>query len=200
MKHSNSVLCAASLLAVLSASAIADDGKTKALPCTACHGIDGNSTLNPEWPNLAGQHAGYIVNQLQAFKSGARKNPNMNGMAATLSDQDMRDIAAYFSSQSLKIGSTDAAAAAAGAAIYRGGNKASGVPACMACHGPNGAGNPGANYPALRGQHAKYTQIQLQAYKSGERSTNAGEAMRAIAARLTPAEIEQVSLFIRGLH
>lgn len=198
MKHSKSVLCVASLLVALSAAA--DDGKTKAMPCTACHGIDGNSTLNPEWPNLAGQHVGYMVAQLQAFKSGARKNPNMNGMAATLSDQDMQDIAAYFSAQSVKIGSVDAAASSAGAALYRGGNKESGVPACMACHGPNGAGNPGANYPALRGQHAKYTQLQLEAYKSGARSTDAGEIMRTIAARMTPAEIESVSQFIHGLH
>lgn len=198
MIHFKTILCLG--MALAAAAVTADDGKTKAMPCSACHGIDGNSTLNPEWPNLAGQHANYMVAQLQAFKSGARKNPNMNGMAASLSEQDMVDIAAYYSAQSLKVPSVNAEEAAVGAALYRGGNQETGVPACMACHGPNGAGNPGANYPALRGQHAKYSALQLQAYKSGERSTDPKEIMRSIAARLSAAEIDSVSKFIEGLH
>ena len=124
----------------------------------------------------------------------------MNGMAASLSDQDMIDIAAYFSGQSIKISSIDAAQAVPGAALYRGGNKATGVPACMACHAPNGAGNPGANYPALRGQRAKYTVLQLQAYESGARSTDPKEIMRTIASRLSAEEIESVAKYIEGLH
>ena len=198
MNHINKILWVG--LALVATMAGADDGKTKALPCTACHGIDGNSTLNPEWPSLAGQHPNYMVAQLQAFKSGARKNPNMNGMAASLSDQDMIDIAAYFSGQSIKISSIDAAQSVPGAALYRGGNKATGVPACMACHAPNGAGNPGANYPALRGQRAKYTVLQLQAYESGARSTDPKEIMRTIASRLSAEEIESVAKYIEGLH
>ena len=178
---------------------LADDGRAKAITCSACHGADGNSVINPEWPNLAGQHTGYIVAQLQAFKSGARKNSSMNAMAATLNDRDMADIADYFAGQSLKINAVDSSAQA-GAALYRGGNKVTGVPACMACHSPNGAGNPPANFPALRGQHAKYTILQLQAYKSGARATDPKAIMRTIAARLSNEEMENVARFIEGLH
>jgi cytochrome c553 len=192
-------LAAAALLAIC-VNTNANDGQTKAMPCTACHGPTGNSTLNPEWPNLAGQHVDYMVAQLQAFKSGARKNPNMNGMAAALSDQDMVEISEFFSGQALNVASTDPTQAAAGAALYRGGNKTTGVPACMACHSPNGAGNPGAGYPALRGQHAKYTLLQLQAYRAQERTTDAKEIMRTIAARMSPEEMENVAKFIEGLH
>lgn len=198
MNQFKKILCFA--MALTAAAVGADDGKTKAMPCSACHGMDGNSSLNPEWPNLAGQHASYMVAQLQAFKSGARKNPNMNGMAAALSDQDMADISGYFSGQSLNIASVKAEDTVAGATLYRGGNSDTGVPACMACHGPNGAGNPGAGYPAVRGQHAKYSALQLQAYKSGERSTDPKEIMRTIAARLSAEEIENVARFMEGLH
>ena len=177
-----------------------DGGKAKAMPCTACHGVDGNSTLNPEWPNLAGQHQHYLVTQLRAFKSGVRKNPNMSGMVATLADEDMAEIADFFANQSVKVQSIDAMMATAGATLYRGGNKATGVPACMACHGPNGAGNPAAVFPALRGQHSKYTVNQLTAYRNAERTTDPKEIMRTIAARMTPTEIDSVAKFIEGLH
>lgn len=187
-------------LSVLSAACFAGDGKTKAMTCSACHGMDGNSLVNPEWPSLAGQHASYIVAQLKAFKAGERKNVNMNAMAAPLSEEDMQDIADYYSSQTIKISSVDAAGTELGTKLYRGGNAATGVPACMACHGPNGAGNPGAIYPALRGQQATYTALQLNAYKSGERATDTGAIMRTIAARLSPEEIQSVSKFIQGLH
>jgi len=198
MNQFKKILCLG--MALMAAAVTAEDGKTKAMPCSACHGMDGNSGVNPEWPNLAGQHTGYLVAQLQAFKSGARKNPNMNGMAAALSDQDMADIAAYFSGQSLKISSVKPEETVIGAALYRGGNSETGVPACMACHGPNGAGNPGAGYPAVRGQHAQYSALQLKAYKSGERATDPKEIMRTIAARLSAEEIESVAKFMHGLH
>ena len=192
-------LLVASLGLLAAQGAPAQDAKTKAAVCGACHGPDGNS-VNPEWPSLAGQHPGYIVAQLQAFKGNVRKNPNMNAMAAPLSDQDMSDVAGYFASQTLKVPSVDAEAAGAGATLYRGGNTASGVPACMACHGPDGAGNPAAGFPALRGQHATYTALQLNAYKSGERVTDPKEIMRTIAARMTTEEITAVSKFMEGLH
>jgi len=184
---------------LLCASALAQDAKTKAATCMACHGPDGNS-VNPEWPSLAGQHASYLVAQLHAFKSGTRKNINMNAMVAGLSDQDMIDIAGYFSAQPIKVASIDATAAATGVGLYRGGNPTTGVPACMACHGPDGAGNPAAQVPALRGQHAKYTTLQLAAYKSGERSTDRAAIMRTIAGRLSEQEAAQVAAFIEGLH
>lgn len=178
---------------------LAQDAKTKAATCGACHGPDGNS-VNPEWPSLAGQHPTYVVAQLQAFKSNVRKNPNMNAMAAPLSDQDMSDLAGYFAGQMLKIPSVDGDAASAGAKLYRGGNAETGVPACMSCHGPNGAGNVAAGYPAVRGQHAKYSTLQLQAYKSGERATDQKSIMRSIAVRLSAEEIDAVSRFMEGLH
>lgn len=187
-------------LFLVCASVLANDAKTKAMPCTACHGIDGNSIINPEWPNLAGQHPSYVTTQLQAFKSGARKNSNMNAMAAALSDQDMADIAGYFAGQAPKVATVEAAQATAGATLYRGGNKVTGIPACMACHGPNGVGNLAAGYPALRGQHAKYTTLQLQAYRAGTRTTDPKEIMRTIAARMTDAEIDHISRFVEALH
>ncbi len=192
-------LLVVSLGLVAAQGALAQDAKTKAATCGACHGPDGNS-VNPEWPNLAGQHPAYVIAQLQAFKGNVRKNPNMNAMAAPLSDQDMADLAGYFAGQTLKVPSVDAEAANAGAKVYRGGNAETGVPACMACHGPNGAGNAAANYPAVRGQHAKYTTLQLSAYKSGERATDPKSIMRSIAARMSAEEIDAVSRYIEGLH
>ncbi|MSQ69316.1 MAG: cytochrome c4 [Gammaproteobacteria bacterium] len=192
-------LLISSLGFLLAAPVLAQDAKTKVATCMACHGPDGNS-VNPEWPSLAGQHVSYLVAQLQAYKSGARKNVNMNAMVAGLSDQDMADIAGYFSAQPIQVASIDATAAAAGAGLYRGGNAATGVPACMACHGPGGAGNPSALVPAMRGQHAKYTTLQLAAYKSGERATDRAAIMRTIAGRLSDEETAAVAAFIEGLH
>ena len=195
-------LRAAAMLALacaVSTTALAQDAKTKAAVCAACHGPDGNS-VNPDWPKLAGQHSQYIIMQLQEFKATQRKNVNMNAMAAPLSDQDMADVAAYFSSQAVKVGSVDAAAVAPGAALYRGGKPAAGVPSCQGCHGPNGAGNPGAQFPSLRGQHAKYTVTQLKAYKSGERNWGKASIMMAIASRLSDGEMEQLAAYIEGLH
>lgn len=169
--------------------------------CAACHGADGNS-VNPEWPNLAGQHAKYIVQQLQAYKSGVRENPNMSAMVTNLSDGDILAIGNYYAAGTPMIGSIDTDQIADGEALYRGGNMEKNIPACMACHGPSGAGNPGAAYPALRGQHAKYTSIQLNAYRSGERKTGAEKkaTMQNIALKLSDAEIESVSRYIHALH
>lgn len=182
-----------------SVNAGADEGQQKAAVCAGCHGADGNS-VTPDWPKLAGQHSSYIVAQLQAFKAGVRKNPMMNPMAANLSDADMAALAGYFSSQKLQYGEATPESVEAGQKLYRGGNPSSGVPACMACHGPRGSGNPAAGYPSLHGQHSKYTATQLKAYRSGERATDPNAMMRTIAARLTDAEIEAVAGYIQGLH
>jgi cytochrome c553 len=175
------------------------NGKTLSQTCAACHSIDGNS-VNPIWPKLAGQHAEYIVKQLQDFKDGKRVNGQMAPMVASLSDQDMADLAAYFASQKTKRGSAKPELIELGQKIYRAGDAESGVPACMACHGPSGAGNPGALYPALAGQHAEYTAIQLKAFKAEERSNDTAKVMRTIAAPMTSAQIEAVSEYIQGLH
>ena len=174
-------------------------GRSKAAVCAACHGPDGNS-VTPEWPKIAGQHPGYIVKQLADFKSGARRDPTMSPIAASLSDQDIADLSIFYAAQERTQGLADPEFVKAGARLYRGGNVDSGVPACMACHGPRGAGNPAAGFPALNGQHASYTAAELRAYKSGERSNDEKEMMRIIAKRLTDTEIQAVSSYIDGLH
>jgi len=174
-------------------------GKTKAAACAACHSADGNS-VNPVWPKLAGQHATYLVKQLTNFKAGDRNNAMMAPMAAPLSEQDMADIAAYFSGQTQNGGKADPALVAAGEKLFRGGNATTGVAACMGCHGPNGMGNPPANFPRLSGQHAAYTVTQLKTFRSGERANDAGKMMQNIAARMTDAEMQAVASYIEGLR
>ncbi len=177
----------------------AEAGKTKSATCAACHGADGNS-VNPEWPKLAGQHPNYLLKQLMNFKNDERVNPSMSPMAKPLSDQDMADLAAYYASQVIKPGEADQSKVTLGEQIYKGGNNATGVAACAACHGPNGAGNPAANFPAINGQHAAYTKLQLHAFRKGGRANDAGKMMRNIAAGMTDAEIEAVSEYIAGLQ
>ncbi|HKK14343.1 MAG TPA: c-type cytochrome [Gammaproteobacteria bacterium] len=174
-------------------------GKAKSTTCAACHGADGNSA-NPMFPKLAGQGEEYIIKQLHDFKSGARKNATMQPMAAPLSDQDIEDLAAYFSSQKTTIGKADPKLVDAGQALYRGGDMKTGVPACMGCHTPDGAGNPAAKFPMLHGQHAKYVVTQLKAFRAGERHNDAGKMMRNIAEKLTDHQIEAVASYIQGLH
>jgi cytochrome c553 len=174
-------------------------GQAKSSTCAACHGADGNS-VNPQWPKLAGQHPRYIYEQLQDFKQKARVNAIMNAQAADLSKQDMRDLAAYFSVQRTSPGSAGAHKPWLGERIYRGGVAARGVPACMACHGPAGAGNAAAAFPKLSYQHAEYVADQLRAYRSGERANDPAAMMRTIASPLSDKEIEAVARYIAGLH
>lgn len=175
-------------------------GASKAQACAACHGANGNSA-NPEWPNLAGQHADYIFAQLQFYQSGARENAIMQGQAAGLSEEDMADIAAHFASLEMEVGETSEALVDLGRSIYLGGIADKGVPACAACHGPAGEGIPGAGYPRLGGQKAVYVSQQLQAYRSGERA-GYGQAsvMTAIAGNLSDDEIEALASYVYGLY
>ncbi|MEX0952062.1 MAG: c-type cytochrome [Gammaproteobacteria bacterium] len=174
-------------------------GQEKSQSCAACHGADGNS-VNPVWPKLAGQHPDYTVEQLQAFQSGARENAQMSPMVQGLSEQDMRDIAAFYAAQTPKVGSAKPDAIELGQKIYRAGNAATGVAACMACHGPAGKGIPGAGYPALAGQHSAYTSAQLKAYRSGTRDHGQASIMQDVAKAMTDAEIEAVAEYINGLY
>jgi cytochrome c553 len=176
-------------------------GKTKAIACGACHGADGNST-DAQYPKLAGQSEQYIAAQLMRFKSGVRQNAIMAGMAATLAPQDMHDIGAYFSEQQRKPGVANPALATAGEKLYREGNPAVGVPACMACHGPDGAGNPGWRVPNIGGQHAQYVEAQLKAWHDGTTWGSGTHAMimPTIAKKLTADEIAAVSSYVEGLH
>jgi cytochrome c553 len=174
-------------------------GRTKTAECVQCHGSDGNSK-KPANPKLAGQSAEYIYKQLMEFKSGERVNNIMNEQAAALSEQDMKDIAAYYEAQTPISGTADETVVALGEALFRGGNSATGVPACMACHGPAGEGNPGAKFPRLAGQWAEYTESQLHAFRKAERANDAGKMMRNIAIKMTDAEITAVSEYIAGLQ
>jgi len=154
------------------------------------------------WPNIAGQSAPYIVAQITAFKDGTRSDPLMSPQAQLLSDEDMRDLAVYFESlpaPAQAVGNPSTIARAE--ALYRGGNSAAGVPACLACHGPTGRGNPAAIYPALQGQHAVYTAKQLRDYASGARTSDGKtRIMRDIASRLKPEDIDALASYIQGLR
>lgn len=171
-------------------------GEQKAAVCLACHGPNGNS-MNPEWPNLAGQHAEFIFAQLEAFKSGERQNPLMSPMAIGLTEQDMLDLAAYYEAQAPAALEADPALVEAGRQLYLGGNLERGITACTACHGPTGQGNPMAGYPVVAGQHAVYSAIALRAYASGER---ANAIMQDIASRMSEEDIAAVTSYIQGLR
>jgi cytochrome c553 len=194
---------AMALASIPLADALADGsveaGKTKSGVCAACHGADGNS-VNPEWPSLAGQHASYIEVQLQHFKDGDRQNPLMSPQAATLDAQDMADLAAYFSAQTMAPKEADPELVTRGQKLYRGGDEERGITACIACHGPNGKGNPVADFPVVAGQHATYLANQLRLYASGERDTDPNQMMRSIARRMTENDIKAVTSYMQGLR
>jgi cytochrome c553 len=204
MKFSTFVALAALSAAtpVWSAGGDAAAGQTKAAVCAACHGVDGNS-VDPQYPKIAGQHAEYIAQQLALFKSAKRQNPIMLGFAMTLSDQDMLDLGAYFATQKAKPGLADEALVPVGQVLYQMGDAKRGIPACMACHGPTGHGNPASRYPAIGAQHAQYTADLLRRFRGGavygdENDANA-KIMSQVAATLTDAEIEALASYLQGI-
>jgi cytochrome c553 len=204
MKHLLQFAISLLLLVSLPVLAIgdADAGQGKAAVCAACHGVDGNS-LVPNWPTLAGQHATYLERQIALIKDGSRPVPEMAGIVVNLSEQDMADLAAYFSNQSRTAGLTDDALRAAGERLYRGGNAATDIAACLSCHGPAGEGNPLAGYPSLAGQHAVYSEKMLKGFRAGTTwgsDDASSKIMTDVALRLTDAEISAVSSYIQGLH
>jgi cytochrome c553 len=165
--------------------------------CAACHGAGGNSGT-PANPKLSQQHPEYIVKQLQEFKSGKRPNPIMQGFAAQLTEQDMKNIGAYLGSQQAKPGfAKDKELVMLGEQIYRGGLQSRQLPACAGCHSPNGAGIP-AQYPRLSGQHADYTASQLLAFREGIRKNS--PPMSQIAFKMNDREIRAVADYIAGLR
>jgi cytochrome c553 len=176
-------------------------GKTKSTICAACHGNDGNGVEALQMqPKLAGQHAEYTDKQLHEYKSGARNNAIMAPMAANLSDEDIADLAVYYASLKGTTGTSTAEQLEAGKKLYRAGDAATGLAACSACHGPSGKGNPAAKYPAVAGQFAEYTAIQLQAFKSETRANDSNSVMRSVAARMTNEQIDAVADYIEGLY
>jgi cytochrome c553 len=197
-----------------SAAALAENGDaaagaTKAATCTACHGLNGNS-VNPEWPVLAGQNASYLGDQITRFRDGKRTNVLMQPMVAPLTDQDIADLATYFSQQTPTGNEADPSYWKAGEKLFRAGDAKRGIPACMACHGPVGRGNPAAGYPALHTQHAVYTIKQLNDYATETRYSkdDKGRAqggtnsvmMNTIAARLTAEDRRDLASYIQGMR
>ena len=208
----NSALSLCAILVAASAVAVEppakpDLAKGQAIAsqaCAACHGADGNSPT-PANPKLAGQVAEYLEKQLHSFKAAQGKKPErdnaiMAGMVANLSPEDMRNVAAYYASQKPKGGvSRSRELVFVGQKLYRAGNAATGLPACAGCHGPNGAGVP-AQYPRLAGQYAEYTAVQLKTFHEGQRANDTNRMMRAIAAKMSDAEMRAVSDYIAGLR
>jgi cytochrome c553 len=200
-----SILILTLLGGLIGPSAAAQDdpveaGQAKSAICSACHGADGNS-VTPEWPSLAGQHSDYIGRQLEAFRARERVDVGMQQFASTLSEQDMRDIGAYFSAQAQRAKGADPQLVGLGQQIYRGGLPERAIPACIACHGPSGMGNPLAAYPRVSGQHATYTLNTLRAYGDGtRRSDGDSQTMRNVAEHLLEDEMRALASYMQGLR
>lgn len=184
----------------------AEAGKAKSAVCAACHSADGNSLVDM-YPKLAGQHATYLYKQLKDFKTGmetggkqGRNNSIMFGMVAALSDQDMKDLAAYFASQKMKAGSTPENVIARGEKLYRGGDASRGIAACIACHGPRGSGLGLGGFPKISFQHATYLKTTLTEFREGKRANDLNGMMQDIARKLTDEDIEVLSQYLGGLH
>ena len=175
-------------------------GQAKTAVCGACHGPDGNS-MAPNFPKLAGQGDRYLLKQLHEIKDGKRTVLEMTGLLTNLNDQDLADIAAYYSSQKNSVGAADPALVERGQALFRGGDLEKGLPACTGCHSPDGQGNATAGFPHLGGQHASYIEKQLTDFREGDR-TNDGDSMvmRSIAAKLSNKDIKALASYIQGLH
>jgi cytochrome c553 len=206
----NVLLVGALLLGTAQAAVAADvvgdasAGKDKVVTCSACHGADGNSAA-PTFPKLAGLGEKYLLKQMQDIRDGARPVPTMVGQLDGKSDQDLADMAAFYAEQARSGSQANPELVALGAKIYRGGIAERAVPACSACHSPNGKGNAPAGFPALAGQHADYIAAQLKAYRKGYEDetgrTNDGDTkiMRTTAFGLSDKEIEAVASYAAGL-
>lgn len=195
--------------AVATAAGTVEAGAAKNGTCIACHGPNGNS-VNPEWPSIAGQSASYVAEQTMLIRDGKRPNPLMYPLVKDLTDQDIQDLAVYYAAQTPTGLEADPSYWKAGEKLYRGGDPARSIPACLACHGPVGRGNPAAAYPALRAQHAVYTNKQLNDYAATTRYTrdDKGNAqagpnaaiMATVAARLTPEDRRNLASYIQGMR
>ena len=187
------------LMAVTSLQAAdIEAGKAKTALCGGCHGADGNS-VNVIWPRLAGQNASYLVKQLMDFKSGKRADATMQGMAGTLSDEDVINVAAYYETQKPTEAKFNEELLAKGETIYRGGITDISASACIGCHSPDGSGNADAKFPALQQQHPEYIAAQLMKFKNGTRANDAGLMMRNIAKRMSEEEMNAVSAYVAAL-
>lgn len=196
--------------AVPSVAGDADRGRTRSaeLYCDACHGVNGNSET-PEWPSLAGQNAPYLVRQMQLLRTGARPSPEMQPIAATLSDEDIADLAAHYAAQVPSTYAIGDETAKAGESLYHEGDATRALPACASCHGPTGAGNAATGDPAVRGQQPGYSSMQLEAYAKRTRYGQAAQSepdseslkiMYDVAAKLTPEEIRSLATYMHTMR
>jgi cytochrome c553 len=198
-KNRSGLVLALSLVGSVAVAGDAAIGQQKAAVCGACHGMTGNS-VNPEWPSLAGQPEGYVVAQLQAFKEGKRVNALMTPMAVALTEQDMKDLGAFFAQQTPAGLEADPSNWKDGEKLYRGGDPERDIPACIACHGPQGRGNGPASYPALRAQHAVYAYSQLKAFKDGTRDPAGNAIMQTVTERMTDQQMRALASYLQGLR
>lgn len=178
-------------------------GKAKSAACLTCHGPVNGNTPNFAWPKLCEQNAPYFTKQLLDFKIGekaGRYSSIMTGIAASLSNEDIADLAAYYQSLPGSIGEAQPKLVDLGQRLYRGGDLQKGIPACSACHSPRGEGNAPAVFPLLSGQNAPYIVDQLQAFKIGIRHNDPNKMMCNIAAKMNDQEINAVASYIAGLH
>ncbi|MDL0431067.1 c-type cytochrome [Marinobacter sp. TBZ242] len=176
-------------------------GEANAAVCAGCHGEGGAKPVMAVYPKLSGIGEKYLYQQLVLIKDKDREIAEMTGLLDNMSDQDLRDLAAYFNEQDITVAQADPDLVDEGQALYRGGNMASGVPACAGCHNPRGIGNEPAGYPRLSGQTADYVAKQLKAYRDGERAAGQNASiMMDVAAKLTDAEIEAVASYVSGLN
>ncbi len=175
-------------------------GEKKSIVCAACHGATGVSS-NPEWPNLAGQHAGYLIKQLQTYQQGHdRVGVVMTPMVSGLTRQDMDDLAEFYTKQPLPKGATPKRFMQKGEQLYRGGDFEKHITACIACHGPKGTGNAQAGFPLLAGQHPEYLILQMQQFKDGQRHNDLNSIMRDISGRMSTDDMTAVAYYMAGLH
>lgn len=187
------------LPALLFAQGDPASGKIKSTVCAACHGVQGQS-MNPLWPHLAGQHASYTLKQLKNFRQGhSREMPMMTPLVAALSENDMDDLAAYYSQLPPPQGKTSQGKKLRGEQLYRSGDTQKHITACIACHAPKAVGNALAAFPRLAGQNSEYTILQLQAFKEGKRVNDLQEIMRDISGRMSQDDIEAIAHYLEGL-
>lgn len=174
-------------------------GQTKAIVCSACHGENGQS-VNPLWPNLAGQHATYLAQQLHHYQTGKdRSSPVMSPLVAQLTPEDIEDLAAFYAKKSLSASKAISTPSSHGEQLYRQGDTTLHIPACITCHGPDGRGAEQAGFPMISHQQPEYLVQQLQAFKTGTRRTDPMEIMRSICAKLTEKDMQELATYIAGL-
>ena len=182
------------------AAGSAEAGKDKVATCAACHGASGNDSVLPNVPKLGGQGERYLLKQLTEIKADTRKVPLMTPILTSLNEQDLADIAAYLATLPAPLGAVKKTELTLGQQLYRAGNAKINIPACTGCHAPDGKGNTSAGYPTLSGQDTPYVEVQLKAFRSGDRSNDQSNVMRMVTERLTDKEIAALASYVAGLH